>query len=344
MDIYIIIFTITLFFLILYLVKYRILGFIKIFIKFIELGDYFFAFKIFDKLPRNDYKSYENKISSRKFAIIVQGPLVCSSEFTIETLNYYSNEYPNSPIIFSSWEKDIDKIKNKEFNKNIYFVSNKLPKYFGNRNINLQAISTKSAILYAKKLKCNYVLKTRSDTRIYLKDFQNYLEKLIKFYQFKKNSKSSQKERIISTSFSLRYRLYGISDQIMFGNVDDLYNYFNITTTPLLEKKFSKFLINLKFKHKLYFIHNEFYPEIYFFYNFFKKMNIKLNWTVKDSIKIISNNFIIIDNQSLELYFKKSNRIDNHYSEKPNPSSSSVEFSFLVWLKYFYAVNKIKKL
>ena len=227
MDIYIIIFTITLFFLILYLVKYRILGFIKIFIKFIELGDYFFAFKIFDKLPRNDYKSYENKISSRKFAIIVQGPLVKNSEFTIETLNYYSNEYPNSPIIFSSWNEDIKDVMSRKFKKNVYFIKNKFPTYSGFRNINLQAISTKSAILYAKKLKCNYVLKTRSDTRIYLKDFQNYLEKLIKFYQFKKNSKSSQKERIISTSFSLRNRLYGISDQIMFGNVDDLYNYFN---------------------------------------------------------------------------------------------------------------------
>ena len=62
---------------------------------------------------------------------------------------------------------------------------------------------------------------------------------------------------------------------ILFGNINDLYNYFNIITTPKVEKKFLNFILNLKFKDQTYFIQNEFCPEIYFFKEFFKKMKLK---------------------------------------------------------------------
>ena len=59
------------------------------------------------------------------------------------------------PIIFSSWKRDIDKIKNEKFKKKINLISNNLPSYSGYKNINLQSVSSKNAILLAKKLVIN---------------------------------------------------------------------------------------------------------------------------------------------------------------------------------------------
>ena len=73
-------------------------------------------------------------------------------------------------------------------------------------------------------------------------------------------------------------------------------------------------------------------------------MNIKLKWSVEDSIKKISNNFIIIDNQTLSVYWKKSNKAQNHFSDKPIPQHMSLEFNFTDWLKYFYKSKNIKNL
>ena len=231
---YIISFTTVALLIILFFCSYRPTYLTQLLTKFFELSNFFFTYKFFDKFPLHNNLNHEKKKSSKKFAIIVQGPLVKNSEFTIQTLNFYSKEYPKSPIIFSSWNEDIKDVMSRKFKKNVYFIKNKFPTYSGFRNINLQAITTKSAILFAKKLKCNYVLKTRSDTRVYSRNVQDYLLKLIKFYQLKKNLKIRQKKRIISTSFTLRYRIYGISDMIMFGDVDDLYNYFNVLTTQNL--------------------------------------------------------------------------------------------------------------
>ena len=154
------------------------------------------------------------------------------------------------------------------------------------------------------------MLKTRSDIRLYSKNFDKYLINLIKFYKLKYKLKK-QKERIISTSYTLRYRLYSVSDLVMFGNTNDLYNYFNVLTDIKIEEKFYNFVNNLNFKDKNYFVQKEFCPEIYFFSEFFKKLNKKISWTSNDYIKKLSENFIIIDNNSLSVYWKKSNKIDN---------------------------------
>jgi len=330
--------------LLIYLLKTRIIGLLKIITKLFEFSDYYFSYKLFSRVINNKPKNKKKILSLNNFAIIIQGPIIPNSNFTLETLKYYSAQYPKSPVIFSSWEDDINKIKNYSLKKNIHLISNKLPSYPGVRNINLQVVSTKNAILYAKKLKCNYVFKTRSDTRVYFKDFQNYLINLIKFYKLKKNFKSKQMARIVSTNFTRRYRLYGISDLIMFGHIKDLYNYFDALATPLIKKEFNKLNKKLKFKDKLYFIDREFCPEIYFFYNYFKKKNVKLKWSVDDYLKKISENFIIIDNQTLDIYWKKSNKTTHHFSDRPISLNYSLDFNFTDWLEYFYKSNKIKKL
>ena len=80
-------------------------------------------------------------------------------------------------------------------NQKIHLISNKKPEYVGYKNSNLQAISTKNAIKYAKKIKCKYVLKTRTDVRLNSKNFQEYLLNLLKFYKFKNKSKIKSKRK-----------------------------------------------------------------------------------------------------------------------------------------------------
>lgn len=329
--------------LIYYFLKKKILLLLQLFAKIFQIGDYFFSFKLFNKNLIISPLKQESKKFNKKIAIIIQGPIIDDSNFTIETINFYAQNYPNTPIIISTWAKDIKKLKNiisKKINKKIYLISNKMPSYAGYKNINLQAVSTKSAIKFAKKLKCKYVLKTRSDIRIYSKNFAEYLSNLIKFYKLNNKSKIEQKERIISTSFTLRYRLYAISDLLMFGNTNDLYNYFDVHTDTKIEEKFYKFITKLKFKDKHYFVQKEFCPEIYFFSEFFKKINKKLKWTSNDYIKKLSDNFIIVDNNSLSVYWKKSNKLENHFSDKAIPKKSSLEFSFSDWFNYFYNSKK----
>ena len=326
-----------------FLLKKKILLIIQLLAKILNFGDYFFSFKLFNKkLSKSTHKNNYKKNTS-KIAIIIQGPIINNFNFTIETINFYLQNYPHSPIIVSTWEGDAKKLKNifkKVLNKKIYLILNKIPVYAGYKNINLQAVSTKNAINFAKKLRYKYVLKTRSDIRIYSKNFDEYLLNLIKFYKLNHKTKK-QKERIVSTSFTLRYRLYGVSDLVMFGNTNDLYNYFDVVTDSHIEEKFYNFLSNVKFKDKNYFIQKEFCPEIYFFYEFFKKLNRKLNWTSNDYINKLSENFIIIDNTSLSIYWKKSNKIDNHFSDKALAKKSSLEFGFTEWFNFF--MKRIKK-
>ena len=90
-----------------YVLQKRIVGLLKIITKFIEFSGYYFTYKLHKKKVSKKSKS----LSLNNFAIVIQGPNVLNSNFTLETLRYYSTQYPKSPIIFSSWEHDINIIK-----------------------------------------------------------------------------------------------------------------------------------------------------------------------------------------------------------------------------------------
>ena len=100
------------------------------------------------------------------------------------------------------------------------------------------------------------------------------------------------------------------------------------------------FVIKLKFKDKNYFVQKEFCPEIYFFSQFCRKINKKIKWTTNDYINKLYNNFVIVDNNSLGVYWKKSNKFENHFSNKLMPIKKSLEFSFSEWFNYYYKNKK----
>ena len=58
-------------------------------------------------------------ISTDRFAIVMQGPLIVDSNFTVETLKLYRHNFPEAIIILSTWmiNDDIVKLLKKD---NIY--------------------------------------------------------------------------------------------------------------------------------------------------------------------------------------------------------------------------------
>ena len=138
--------------LIYFFLKKKILLIVQLFAKIFHLGEHFFLFKLLNK---NLIISSKNLLikNNLKIAIIIQGPIVDQSNFTIETINFYLHNYPFIPIIVSTWEGDEKKLKKifkKEINKKIYLILNKIPKYSGYKNINLQAVSTKMQLTLQK--------------------------------------------------------------------------------------------------------------------------------------------------------------------------------------------------
>ena len=70
------------------LFKKKIIGTLKIIKTFIEIGDYFFTFKLFQKFSHSSNRIKKNRFSYKNLAIIIQGPIIKKSNFTLETVNF----------------------------------------------------------------------------------------------------------------------------------------------------------------------------------------------------------------------------------------------------------------
>ncbi len=92
--------------------------------------------------------NYNNKDT----AIIIQGSLKGISEFTQQTIELYIKLFKNSEIVLSTWENEIHSFPVKKYSDKIKIIVNNIPKNEPH-NINLQLISTNSALKYVKKKK-----------------------------------------------------------------------------------------------------------------------------------------------------------------------------------------------
>lgn len=89
----------------------------------------------------------------KNICIVIQGP----SNHVKELKNAWADF--NSDIVFSTWKTD--DLSNYEKTDNV--ILNEFPENSGIRNLNLQKISTKNGIEYAKNLGYSKILKIRSD-------------------------------------------------------------------------------------------------------------------------------------------------------------------------------------
>ena len=235
---------------------------------------------------------------NEKIAVIIQGPIQDKFVFLKNTLKIYKKIFKNSIVIISTWENENIELINSLKDENIFIIYNKEPEKKTPYNIDHQITSTNSALKLAQQKDIQYCLKTRADIRIHKNNLETYLISLIKTFPVKKNNLTNSRI-IVPSLITFRYRLYSLSDIVLFGETSDLLEYFkNENYKDGLEK------LGLNEKNLL---KNDtpVVAEIFLCSRFIHNINGQVHWSLEDWWNNLKDYFCIIDNSSLDLFWHK---------------------------------------
>lgn len=227
----------------------------------------------------------------------MQGAIKYEYDFTLETVKLYKKLYPKTVLIVSTWEEESEKYLKKIENVGVIIIKNSKPDKSGHGSINYQLKSTKIAIDIALSRDCEYILKTRTDQRLYGESNISYLLQLLNDYPIN-ISVSANARIIICSNGCFSGRLYNISDMILFGMAEDILAYFSCPYDCRNNLTIVQGDDLLEYSKKR--------PgEIYFSTNYIEYLGFDLKWTEEDSMYFIKELFLIVDNEALDWYWPK---------------------------------------
>lgn len=230
-------------------------------------------------------------------AIVLQGPILTTDDFTYQTLLFYAKNFKDSILIVSTWSDEDSALINKLKTTGAIVIQSDKPSIAGNANINYQIVTSINGILKAKEMGAAYVMKTRTDQRIYGLNVTGYFLNLIELYPLK--NITVQKSRLIVPNINtFLYRMYGVTDMLMFGDIDDMILYWDADIDERIIPE-SNYVYTVKEFANLR------VSEIYLCTEFLKKTDKIIQWNLKDSWTVFAENFCVIDYQSIDLYWPK---------------------------------------
>lgn len=260
------------------------------------LTGYFFVFRLRSIRTGRVLSHYDEYPEySGNIAVLMQGPVIKRADFTYETLRLYRKVYPSVRIILSTWSDTDKSVLEKIASLNVTVLKNTIPDFGGHSNINFQLKSTLTGIKYLKDFKIDYVLKTRTDQRIYsTSDYLGYLIKMLDTFPVK--SKFIEKRLAVCSLNMFRKRKYCVSDMFMFGTFKDISLFWDIPfqNEMLTEDRDREF-----YENNL--------AEAYLINNYFRSINFTPLNTYPDSDKFIRSNFFIVDRNTIDLFWYKYN-------------------------------------
>lgn len=294
-----------------------------IYSKFEEKIGFFITFNTRPLHSANyNHKTEHVLVEKNKFALVLQGPVILDHDFTLETIKIYKKIFPNSIIILSTWDDINKKCLESILNEEIVVLLNKKPINSGVSNINFQIVSSLAGIKYAKEAGVEYVLKTRTDQRMYAPNVQNLLIGLVDSFPVFNNS--VQVKRIVGVSLNtFKFRPYSLSDMNLFGYIDDMLLFWDVV---LDDRKKADTNVNIGQWSKLRLC------EVYLVSNFLEKIGHKLSWTLGDYWEVLANNFCVIDQSSLDLYWYKYARFRECRHKNYEKIKTDIELTFADWV------------
>ena len=266
---------------------------------------------------------------SEKFAVIIQGPIKENSDFLKHTLKIYKKIFKNSLIIVSTWEDENKELIEELHDENIHIILSDDKEIKKSRsNINKQIISTNVALNFAKTQNVKYCLKTRTDQRIYNNNLETFLISLIKTFPVKQN-KLIKSRILVPPMGTFKFFLYHLTDLMMFGETQDLINYWDKESYDVGLKK-------MGLNEKKFFINDTpLCPETFLCSRFIGKIEDNVVWDLENWWRCLRDYFCIIDNSSLDsLWFKYEWEVEYRYL-KTYSDKISRTIDFHEWLSLY---------
>ena len=266
---------------------------------------------------------------SEKFAVIIQGPIKENSDFLKHTLKIYKKIFKNSLIIVSTWEDENKELIEELHDENIHIILSDDKEIKKSRsNVNKQIISTNVALNFAKTQNVKYCLKTRTDQRIYNNNLESFLISLLKTFPVKEN-KLIKSRILVPPMGTFKFFLYHLTDLMMFGETQDLINYWDKESYDVGLKK-------MGLNEKKFFINDTpLCPETFLCSRFIGKIEDNVVWDLENWWRCLRDYFCIIDNSSLDsLWFKYEWEVEYRYL-KTYSDKISRTIDFHEWLSLY---------
>jgi hypothetical protein len=264
------------------------------------------------------------KASQLKIAMVLQGPLLLEHHFTVETIKLYRKLFPDLSLVVSTWVGESGDEVESLRRAGAHVLQNEKPSIAGNGNVNMQLVSAQAGIAYAHDIGCQYILKSRTDYRIYDQHFFLNAMSLFSAFPLSENCRAQQRDRILIFDDMNLYRLYTVHDRNMFGSATDMLNYWSAPLDQRSDLGKGESPLDLAKAGVC---------ESYYLARYMELLNRPLHWTLDDYWDILKDYFIVMDHGAADMYWCKHNRYAEYRMRHYSFDSNFAVLGFHEWLR-----------
>lgn len=240
-----------------------------------------------------------------RIAVVIQGPLDSTDDFTAESVRYYRMMCPQALVVVSTWEGESEDVLALCRASGAEVVVSKKPTVPGRMNVNLQAISSRRGIERAIELGASYVAKTRSDQRLY--SLHQILNLSILLERLPVNPDVAQHARLVSLSTGTpKFGVLHVSDFFMFGDCRDMLEYWAPPEDSCVAPAGMKKASGWDSKSIEVLISEA--PENYLLESYLRRKGVGITKTLDSWWSILSERFLILDDSCLDIFWHKASR------------------------------------
>jgi hypothetical protein len=265
-----------------------------------------------------------------RIAVVIQGPVLGTDDFTLETVRLYRHVCPDMTVILSTWDNSPVEIIQRCREAGADVVLSRLPAGSGRGNVNYQATSARAGIQRAGELGAQFVAKTRSDQRLYGVHCLYGLPALLAAFPTKPGS--DQVARLVTSTFhTFKYLPLVACDHFMFGAVPDMLAFWSppIDTLNRSQKEINReSLLQTTVEGK-----SRDFVERYLMTEFLRKKNEHPAYTILAWWRVLADRFMVIEWSQLDAYWPKYCPIVARRDVHMNVMISWVRFSFADWVR-----------
>lgn len=232
-------------------------------------------------------------------AILVQGPV--TPGVTELALRQYALHYPEAVLILSSWTNTPSEHVRRLEPLCDQVVLTEPIEFPGTFNRNAQLMSTRAGLSAAAKLGANKVLKTRTNALVAGEDVLRSSAALQANFPIRARGTLRLRNRLISIErYTCRFVPYHVSDLLVYGDLEDVENYFGAPLDLRSPLKPSIYDINIG-----ELVRTMHLSEIYITRHFLERIGWCVQDTIQDYWNALRDLFIIVDERWFGHFFPR---------------------------------------